>query len=306
MGNTAVIVVNYASTTLVAETLGALAAARPDLLVVLVDSFSTIEERRRAEALAGSRSWTFVATERNVGFGVGVNLGAESAARQGAERLLLLNPDATIDAESVAVLESAVTDDPLTLAAPRILRPDGSVWSAGSDVYLADGRIRSSLQRSRFAGAERRAWLTGACVMIDRTLWDRIGGFRDDYFLYWEDVDLSWRVEEAGGRLALCESATAVHAEGGTQGEGRSTSGERKSDVYYFYNIRNRLVFAALNLEGAPLRAWNRPLLSARIAYEVLLQGGRRQLVEHPGLVLLAWRAVREGRASIRRRARPA
>lgn len=293
---TAIVVVNYGASGLVSRNLVELEAERPDALVVLVDSYSGADERERARSLAQKRGWEFVAPATNVGFGGGCDLGAARAFELGARRVLLLNPDASLGAGALGVLESVVDDDPLALAAPRIDRPDGSVWSAGSDLYLADGRIRSPRARGRFPGAERAFWLSGACLMLTRDLWELVDGFRDEYFLYWEDVDLSWRVVAAGGRLVVREDAVAVHAEGGTQADGRQSSGEPKSDVYYAFNIRNRFLFARLNLEPDALHRWSALPLSLRIAWEVLLQGGRRQLVRRPGLLLLALRAVRDGR----------
>ena len=295
---TAVVVVNYGASSLVAENLAPLGVERPDALIVLVDSFSDAAERERARSLAAERGWELVAPERNVGFGGGCDLGAARAIERGATRILLLNPDARLAPGALALLEAEVEADPLALVAPRIERPDGTLWSAGSDLYLADGRIRSPRARERFPDADRAFWLSGACLMLSSALWDRIDGFREQYFLYWEDVDFSWRAVAAGGRLVVRDDALAVHAEGGTQSEdaGRQSAGEPKSDTYYAYNIRNRLVFARLNLPEETVRRWSRRSLSFAIAWEVLLQGGRRQLVRRPGLLLLALRAVRAGR----------
>ncbi|WP_349866785.1 glycosyltransferase family 2 protein [Leifsonia sp. WHRI 6310E] len=296
-GMTAVVVVNFAASSLIADNLAGLASERPDCLVVLVDSYSDERERARARALAADRGWEFVAPSGNVGFGGGCNRGAERALALGAARILLLNPDARLTPGALARLEEEVEADPLALVAPRIDRPDGSVWSVGSDLYLADGRIRSPRARPAHPGAERAFWLSGACLLLSRELWQELGGFRDGYFLYWEDVDLSWRVAAAGHRLVVREDAVVVHAEGGTQAaSGRQASGEPKSDTYYVHNIRNRFLFARLNLPDADVARWRALPLSLRIAWEVLLQGGRRQLLRRPGLLLLAWRAVRAGR----------
>jgi GT2 family glycosyltransferase len=295
-GRTAVVVVNFASSGLVADNLAGLEAERPDCVIVLVDSYSGDTERDRARALAVERGWVFVAPEENVGFGGGCNLGAERALSIGAARILLLNPDARLEPGALAVLEARLASDPLALVAPRVVRPDGSLWSAGSDLYLADGRIRSPRARDAHPGEERAFWLSGACLLLGRELWEELGGFRDEYFLYWEDVDLSWRVAAAGHPLTVCSDAVAVHAEGGTQAEGRQASGEPKSDVYYVHNIRNRFLFARLNLPPATAARWRGQRLSLAIAWEVLLQGGRRQFLRRPGLLWRAWGAVREGR----------
>jgi GT2 family glycosyltransferase len=208
--------------------------------------------------------------------------------------MLLLNPDAVIAPAAARALFDAVAADPDALIAPRILRPDGTVWSEGADVSLVDGRMTSARRRPQ--PPERRAepWLSGACLCIGRALWERVHGFADGYFLYWEDVDLSFRVRRAGGRLAVLEGVTATHAEGGTQQAGAEHGATAKSAGYYYFNIRNRMLFAALNLPDDDLRTWLRA--SRRVAWEILLQGGRRQFLRPAGPLRARWRGLRDGR----------
>ena len=139
--------------------------------------------------------------------------------------------------------------------------------------------------------------------MLTAALWDRIDGFDPGYFLYWEDVDLSHRVRAAGGRLEVVADATAVHAEGGTQ----STDGRRRARSpggaevvrYYYYNIRNRLLFASrAPARFRPARLAARATL--RVSWEILLQGGRRQFLRSAAPLVAGWRGVRDGRRLVR------
>lgn len=290
----AVVVVNYGSSRLLADDLARLSRAASGLLTVVVDSFSTRSEREAIVELCRQEDWIAVLPEDNPGFGAGMNAGVARAAEAGAARVLLLNPDAVIAPADARALFDAVAADPDALVAPRILRPDGSVWSAGADVSLVDGRMTSARRRPQ--PPERRAepWLSGACLCVSLPLWERAGGFADGYFLYWEDVDLSFRVRRAGGRLTLLDGATVTHAEGGTQQSGAESAATAKSAGYYYFNIRNRMLFAALHLPDDDLVRWLRT--SPRIAWEILLQGGRRQFL-HPVVPLrAAWRGVRDGR----------
>ena len=283
----AIIVVNYGSSALLEANLVPLSSALPGVTTVVVDNRTDDAERARVHALADRHGWLDAYPDTNLGFGSGVNLGAGQAPD--ATHLLILNPDATIAPAAVLALLGRSRSAPGALYGPRILRPDGGTWFAGSDLHLDDGRLRNPARRGN---ARTEPWLTGACLLIDRGLWDAVGGFDDDYFLYWEDVDLSHRVLVAGGRLELCDDVVAVHDEGGTH-EGGSR-GRRRSDTYYRYVIRNRLLFAAKHLGDEEQRAWRRN--DRRVAWEVLLQGGRRQFLRSPGVLLVGWRAVREGR----------
>ncbi|MFT7764659.1 glycosyltransferase family 2 protein [Clavibacter tessellarius] len=291
----AVVVVNYGSADLVRENVLPLIERLDDALLVVVDNRTDDAERERVRELAAHPSTRVhgVYPDGNTGFGTGMNIGVDAARGLGAREFLLLNPDATIEPDQLAVLRGAVAADPLALVAPLILRPDGSTWFRGSDLYLADGRIRSAARRAQHPGLAVEPWLTGACLLVTDELWTRVGGFSDDYFLYWEDVDLSRKVVEAGGRLRVVEEAVAVHAEGGTQSAGHASAGQAKSGTYYYHNVRNRLLYGARHLDAAALRRWR--LLTPVIAYEVLLQGGRRQFAHPVAPVSAAVRGIVDG-----------
>jgi GT2 family glycosyltransferase len=293
LASVAIVVVNYGSSELLEQNLLPLARQSGSRIVV-VDNLTTAAERSRVVALCEREGWSAVLPDGNTGFGGGMNLGVARALADGAGRFLLLNPDATIAVPDLEVLLARSIRDPLTLLAPRIVRPDGSVWFDGVDLYLDDGRIRSPRRRQTLAPDRWEPWLSGACLIVTATLWSAVGGFDESYFLYWEDVDLSHRVLAAGGSLEVCAEATAVHSEGGTQGGEHSTAGEPKSATYYFYNIRNRMLFAANNLGADDVDRWRR--LIVRVAWETLLQGGRRQFLRSPEPLLAGLRGVRAAR----------
>lgn len=305
----AVVVVSYGSADLLAANLAPLTRDLPGALTVVVDNRTTDDERARLRRLAADEDWLLVEPDTNLGFGLGMNAGAEAALAAGADALLLLNPDATIAPDDVATLLAAAraetgadADGPGALVAPRILRPDGSVWFDGSDLHLGDGRISATRKRAELGVTDAELWLSGACLALSAGLWRTIGGFGDGYFLYWEDVELSYRARRAGARVLVVPEATAVHAEGGTQGAGHEHSGQAKSATYYYFNIRNRLVFAARNLDAATVARWRRASLP--IAYEVLLQGGRRQFLRPVAPLRAAFRGVRDGLRATRDAAR--
>ena len=289
----AVVVVGYGSSALLAANLAPLTRRLPGARTVVVDNRTTDAERAAMRRLSAEEGWELVEPDGNLGFGLGMNAGAERALAAGATRLLLLNPDATIEPDDVATLLRAADGDGPALLAPRILRPDGSVWFDGSDLHLGDGRISATRKREQLGVTDAEQWLSGACLLVTADLWRAVGGFGDAYFLYWEDVELSFRARRAGARVEVVPEATAVHAEGGTQGEGHASSGEAKSTGYYYFNIRNRLVFASRNLPPETVARWRRASLP--IAYEVLLQGGRRQFLRSLRPLGAAFRGLRDG-----------
>jgi N-acetylglucosaminyl-diphospho-decaprenol L-rhamnosyltransferase len=274
------VVVNYGSSRLLATNLPR-TTGRSGVRVVVVDSFSGAGERAAVTRLAAAHGWELLTPDTNVGFGGGSNLGAARAVAVGARVLVFLNPDAWTDPAGLAALAAAARSQDRVLVAPRIHRPDGSVYSRGlTYLHRADGTMRA-----RRTSPDDVPWLSGACLAVGARLWEELGGFDEDYFLYWEDVDLSWRAVALGARLEVVDGAHVVHDEGGTQ----ESRGRAKSETYYRYDIRNRMVFARKNLGPADVRRWRRAL--PRAARAVALRGGRRQFVQGIG----PWRGVARG-----------
>ena len=257
-----VVVVNYASCDLLVTNLlrvmRELRTSPPPGIgrvhTVVVDNFTSADERERVRVFGEKNDFHVLPLADNLGFGSGVNRGADQAFSSGADVLLLINPDAWVDAVSVGRLVDRVLSHPGDLAAPVTYRPDGSLWSAGMDVHLSSGQLRATRYRPpEVQAADVEEWVSGACLVAGRQLWQEIGGFDEDYFMYWEDVDLGHRVGLVGGRSVVVPDATAVHDESGTQ---RSPGG--RSPLFYYYNTRNRLLFAAKHLSPVQQHQWRR------------------------------------------------
>ncbi len=272
-----IVVVNYGSSDLLAENLVGLGDESDAARIVVVDNFSSPDERESLDALAALHGWTVVPLRRNVGFGAAMNAGVARAMELGAERFLLINPDARIEEPVIIELARDSAENPTSIVCPRIVHPDGSTWFSGGTVLVERGRTSTA------AGSDSSApggWLTGACMMISADLWRTLGGFDNQYFLYWEDVDLSWRCTDAGGRLKVRDDLTVVHSVGGSQ------EGSGKSPVYVYFNCRNRLIFAAKHLTRRQVFAWLAS--SPTYAWAVMSRSGRRAVARKPVAMLSA------------------
>lgn len=304
----AVIVVNFGSHALVEANL----RFDADLAqVVVVDNFHSAAERVAIRALCRERRWTLVAESTNLGFGAAVNVGVRAASEQGAAEILLINPDAVLTPEVAVDLAAQLQSEPMTLISPRILSSTGSPYFHGSRVDLATGRMRSrprpgpdtpawfypDADPDQTVDSGLRDWISGACMAFSVALWRAAGGWSERYFLYWEDVDFSQRCVEAGGRLCVRTDLVVVHDEGATHGVQQSRA---RSTTYYFYNCRNRLAYAAFHLDrGAQLR-W--ALRTPAESSQILLRGGKRQILESPSTL---WSAIRGSIAGLRLLIRP-
>lgn len=188
--------------------------------------------------------------------------------------------DAGSAAGTVAGLCELISAGRADLLSPVILsgrRGEESVWFAGGSVDARSGRVTHRRDLPP-AGSTLTStptlrecnFLTGTALMTTRATWDRLGGFREELFLYWEDADLSLRAAALGLRLAVAVGLRIWHAEGGT-----SRTGSGVSALTYYYTARNRILVCSPVSSKASLVAGRGAPALARLAAVALVKGGR-------------------------------
>ena len=238
----------------------------PEARVVIVDS----EAPGSGIAVAGA---TTIARAENVGFAAGANLGIERVFADGAVCAVLLNDDVLVEPGCIDALVLAAGDRCVT--SPRI-------EAAGDDAF-AGGRIDWKRGFGSH-GPGALDYLTGAALCIPRSVWERVGSFNEDLFLYYEDVDWSRRALAAGFELAIVDDARATHA------AGSSTAGE----TWAYYSTRNRLWF--LQTYGS-VRAARREAIRTGTRARLRAVRSKHRAVAQAKLAGLAdWSAGRMGR----------
>jgi GT2 family glycosyltransferase len=187
--------------------------------VVLIDNDTTPQPLRRCV-----RYWAGVSLRcfgRNRGFARAVNEGCRRARGQW---LLLLNPDVRVPEEFLDRVLAAA--DRLAAADPRagilgfqLRHADGTrQGSTGPFPTLANvlaGLLRPRARRrcQPLRGPRRQpvAWATGCCLLVRRDCWQELGGFDEDFFLYYEDVDLCRRARAAGWTVWYDPAVRVTH-----------------------------------------------------------------------------------------------
>ena len=160
---------------------------------------------------------------KNLGYSAAVNLAAGEA--QG-ETLVLINDDCTVDEGFVARIAAGVDPEAQVTMAAGVMRQSRRpelIDSAGMELdrtllvfdYL-NGQPLSMLE----AGTPDPVGPSGAAAAFDRKTFLAVGGFDENLFAYWEDVDLVLRLRERGGRCRLVADARGTHQHSATLGSG--------------------------------------------------------------------------------------
>jgi hypothetical protein len=281
-----VVIVNYQSWGPLADNLEALAPATGGALdVVVVDNDSPLD--RFDEFVARFPKVAFLRNPGNPGFAHGSNRGA---ARVRGEALIFLNPDARMAPAAILELAALLAADPrYGLLSPRIEEADGSRGRM-SEVYPS--AVTALPFGRRYAEARRQAgwdaastdairaadWVSGAALMIGRPLFERLGGWSEEFWLYSEDIDLCWRVREAGLEVGWAPGVVARHIGGQSSGSSEDlavrcrTALVRARHILYARHLRGGSALLAHLFEGA-----KRVLRMAPVALLDLLTLGRRR-----------------------------
>ena len=184
---------------------------------------------------------TIIENEQNMWFAEGNNTGIRYALAKGAEYVLLLNNDTIVPPGFLnALVAVAESDARVGIVGPLIVYYDNphTIWSAGGETNLFSGIVGNRLQNRPLANCEgviHVDWVSGCAILIKADVIEKIGLLDKDYFLYLEDADWGFRAREHG-YLSLIDCNTSILHKVGS-------SLTRISDSYYYYFVRNTLLF---------------------------------------------------------------
>lgn len=255
--STAVLIVNYKAYDDLARCLASLFPhLQPDDEVVVVDYES--DAAALATAVDGYRLQT-VPRADNLGFAVGVNL---AAARTRSPFLLLLNPDTETEMPFLRVLESWMTGHPdVGVTGARVFNANGSIQPSarrfpdlttlfgGRSTWLTSRFPSNWFSRRNLVGLDSDVpvdvdWISGACFMTRRDVFEKLNGFDEGFFLYWEDADYCKRAANAGYRRMYVPTASVRHI------GGRSAEYSLARAIHAFHRSAFRMYWKHASLLG--------------------------------------------------------
>ena len=264
-------VLNYEAWDDTAECLRALRASthrRQWITVVDNGSVSEPSPDERAE-LVGT---TLISTGENLGYAAGNNAGIQVGLERRADLFLIVNPDLRVESDTIARMVDAMMLHPEAgILGPRIFNGGSqplTVWFNGADIDDETGctRVRDLGAEANSITDERTVrtdYVTGACMLVRREVFEDIGLIPEQYFLYFEETDFNLRARKAGWCSMLVGSAHASHH--------KQAAGSLPAAHYVYYFIRGRLLLGGslgIDDDGA----------SALDDLEPFIEGWRRRI----------------------------
>jgi N-acetylglucosaminyl-diphospho-decaprenol L-rhamnosyltransferase len=243
-----------------------------------------------------------IASEENLGYSRGNNLGLEASRGRYA---LVLNPDTEVAAGALrALVDYAEAHPQVGILGPRLVNPDGSPQSSRrrfptlltaffESTWLQGHAPRRLLDRyyARDLPDDAPAevdWVTGACLLVRRAVYEQVGGFDEGFFMYSEELDFCRRAQAAGWRVAYVPGAVVTHFEGKSSEQAVPERHLRfqRSKIRYFRKYHGPLAAFALWL-----------FLVASYVYQLALEAAKGLLGHKRALrrerVSAYWRVLR-------------
>jgi O-antigen biosynthesis protein len=216
----------------------------PPFEVIVVDDHADEETRWLLQRCEGLQ---VVRNEENLGFLRSTNAGVANAR---GRYVVLLNNDVEVRPGWLSALVRRAECSPdVGAVGAKLVYPDGRLQEAGA-ITWRDGDCWNygrghDPQHPSFTYVREVDYCSGACLLVRRDLWERIGGF-DERFApaYYEDTDLCFAVREEGFRVLYEPAAEVVHLEGGSSGTDVGSGVKRHQELNrpkFFEKWRDRL-----------------------------------------------------------------
>jgi len=203
----------------------------PDFEIVVVDNASTdgsIEELEK-QVRQGIKA-KIIRSPTNLGFGKAANLGARAAL---GSILVFLNDDTVVDSRWLAGPVALMSGErPFMSVRIRLASMDDpnkfAPFSTSIDLVGTADEIENQ------STVNLEVLPHGAAFFIRKAFFERVGGWDEDYFLYYEDVDFCWRIRMFGGTTAYCRDSLIYH-------KGSASTGEFRNSWLFYLFVRNRM-----------------------------------------------------------------
>ena len=227
--NLALVTVNYNCAPRTLGLLRSLAAQTDrDFATIVVDNDSAPRDREvLGRAASEPLALDIIHADHNGGFAAGCNVGLRRAFGQGADWVLLINPDTTVAPDFIAQLRATLSDGPALIGLP--LQEGGQLVRGGRVRWLHTTLAHTTTP-------DGGAYVVGAGMVIHREVYQRIGGLDERYFLYFEDVAYTCRARRMGVPVRFLDRPTITHA------VSQSTS-SLGAPALLRYHMRNALLF---------------------------------------------------------------
>ena len=184
----------------------------PNFEVVVVDNNSNDGSLEMAKSNFSKAD--FIKNEENFGYAAGNNVGIRYSLERMADYVCVLNNDAEVEEDFLGRLVGAMEkDNEIGIASPVIFNGNNKqVWFSKGKIDWLKMKVVHSV-KIETKDVYESDFISGCAMMISSEVFNEVGLLDEDFFLYWEDADFSYRVKKAGFKNVIVTASWAYHFE---------------------------------------------------------------------------------------------
>ncbi len=206
--------------------------------IVLVDNGSQYHDSQTIQRLFPQI--ICLRNKSNLGFTGGYNTGIRFSLKLNPDYVFILNNDVILKSDVIKILVKAFqAKREVGIVSPIIYyydEPD-QIWSAGGKVNkITLNMVDNHGRHKSFSEIVERDFISGCAVMFKKEVLEKVGLFDEDYFSYYEDYDISFRIKKAGYKQLLVPQAKIWH-------KVSKSSGGKDNTLERYYMARNSILF---------------------------------------------------------------
>jgi GT2 family glycosyltransferase len=290
-----IVIINWRSVDFTRRCLETVYANAKDMAfeIIVVDnaSWDGCDEMLKAEF----PEVVFVQSQTNLGFAGANNLGF---SRCRGQYVLFLNPDTEIQGQALQILLASLRGLPdAGMVGAKLLNSDLSIQTSCVSAFPSITNQALNCEQLRKMFPKWRLWgmralfenrheptpvesISGACMLMTADVFRQVGGFSTEYFMYSEDIMLSYRVGQTGREIYYVPDATIIHHGGQSSSRRESNFSDimKRKSMAQFMRVRHGAVYALLFRVSTGVMAAFRLLILSLLSPSAIQAKGRHFL----------------------------
>lgn len=213
---------------------------------IVVDNGSTDGTKEATKNLKlKNMNYKFIETGKNLGFAGGNNVGIRNSLKNKNDFIVIVNDDVVLEKDFLTKMVDFMKKNPqIGVSSPKIYFTKDNkevIWYAGgiidwNNIYTTHRGV-DEVDKGQFDKSINTDLASGACMIINNKVFDKVGLLDEGFYLYWEDADFSQRLKEKGYEVIYYPKVKVWHKVSASAGG----IGSRSND---YFLIRNRYYFA--------------------------------------------------------------
>lgn len=194
-----------------------------------------------------------IKNSENLGFGKGCNLGVENSS---GDFVLFLNSDTRVEDKGLLGMVNFLKEnEKIAIVGGKLLNPDGTPQKSVGKFYnllnffiMIFGGERFGLLKSSPEKICEVDWVAGASLMVSKKLFNEIGGFDKNIFMYMEDMEFCYRARKKGFKTYFYPEVSITHEEQGSSNRSFAVLNIYEGIIYFYKKHKNKISFEIVKI----------------------------------------------------------